>query len=55
MPITEEPDKQSAEPETGRDSIDSVSLVDLFDQLDRASFRRALELRDNVFPLSNRR
>ena len=53
MPIQEEPDDQSAESDLDLASGESVNLVDLFDQLDRKSFRRALELRDSVYPLYN--
>lgn len=47
MPKEKEPREQPAE--TAReqaDSADSLSLVDYFDQMDRAAFRRSLEYRD---------
>ena len=33
------------------DEAETVSLVDFLDDVDRAAFRRALELRDSYYPL----
>ena len=55
MSTQEEPGDKPAESETKRDSPETVSLVDLFDQLDRAAFERSLNQRDSVYPLYTNR
>jgi hypothetical protein len=51
MSTPEEPSEQPANADSDGETGDTVSLVDLFDQLDRAAFRRALKQRDSVYPL----
>jgi len=47
MPTREEPrDKQAEADSQAEDSAAQISLVDLFDQIDRAAFRRSLRDRD---------
>ena len=48
MPTPEEPGTQPAMTDSESDSAETVSLVDLFDQIDRRAFRRTLEQRDNT-------
>jgi hypothetical protein len=50
MPIREEPGDKPAPPEPEAEGSETVSLVDLFDQIDRKAFRRALEQRDSTYP-----
>jgi len=45
----QESGEDPSEPSRTRDEIDSVSLVDFLDDVDRAAFRRALELRDSYY------
>ena len=48
MPTREEPhDKQAETDSPGEESASLISLVDLFDQIDRAAFRRSLRHRDS--------
>ena len=54
MSTPEEPSQSPAETDPETEIAETVSLVDLFDQLDRASFRRALKQRDSAYPYSNR-
>jgi len=51
MPTDKKPREKPAESNQTRDSREALSLVDFFDQMDRAAFRRALEHRDSVYPL----
>lgn len=56
MSTSEEPSELTAEADPERETRETVSLVDLFDQMDRDAFRRALEQRDSVYPqYANRR
>jgi hypothetical protein len=51
MATEKEPREKAAETEHDRESVDEMSLVDYFDQMDRDAFRRALESRDLVYPV----
>ena len=55
MSTPEEPSQSPAERDSEREAPETVSLVDLFDQLDRDAFRRALRQRDSVYPLYSNR
>jgi len=56
MSTSEEPSELTAQTDPERETRETVSLVDLFDQMDRDAFRRALEQRDSVYPqYANRR
>ena len=50
MSNPEEPSQAAAENQREPDATDTVSLVDLFDELDRAAFERALAQRDINYP-----
>ena len=47
-PSSEIPSKPRRTPE----EVDTISLVDYLDDVDRAAFRRALALRDTYYPLT---
>lgn len=52
MPKREEPHDKQAETDSQDDDPGSlISLVDLFDQIDRAAFRRSLRHRDRKEPV----
>ncbi|HUF71892.1 MAG TPA: hypothetical protein VMR74_03220 [Gammaproteobacteria bacterium] len=51
MSTYEEPSELPARADPERETRETVSLVDLFDQMDRDAFRRALKQRDSVYPL----
>jgi hypothetical protein len=56
MSTSEQPNGLPAQADPEREPRETVSLVDLFDQMDRDAFRRALEHRDSVYPqYANRR
>ena len=55
MSTPEEPGDKPAESQISKDSPETVSLVDLFDQLDRAAFERSLNQRDSVYPFYTNR
>lgn len=56
MPTSEEPSQLPAPADSESETCETVSLVDLFDQMDRDAFKRALEQRDSLYPLyANRR
>jgi hypothetical protein len=48
MSSEQEPEHQPADLQHEPDSSDVLTLVDLFDQMDRAAFQRALDSRDNT-------
>ena len=50
MSNPEEPSQSAAESQHDPDTTETVSLVDLFDELDRAAFERALAQRDINYP-----
>ena len=45
--------QNTARTRTDADSDDTVTLVDLFDQLDRSSFLRTLEQRDDRYRVAS--
>jgi hypothetical protein len=49
MATQEEPQQETAETQAKHEDPEALSLVDYFDQVDRAAFKRALEYRDSVF------
>ena len=53
MSTPEEPGQSPAPSDHERD--ETVNLVDLFDQMDRDAFERALKHRDSVYPLYSNR
>lgn len=55
MSSAEEPRPNPADPKQDDDTTETVSLVDLFDKLDRAAFERALAQRDSRYPLFSNR
>jgi hypothetical protein len=55
MPTPEEPRERPAESDSEREIVETVSLVDLIDQFDRDSFRRALKHRDSVYRIDSNR
>jgi len=55
MSTPEEPSELPAESDSEREIVDTVSLVDLIDQFDRDSFRRALKHRDTVYRIYSNR
>lgn len=48
MATEEEPRQKTVETEQEYETRDAMSLVDLFDQMDRAAFQRSLAHRDAV-------
>ena len=48
MSSEQEPEHQPADLQHEPDGSDVLTLVDLFDQMDRAAFQRALDSRDNT-------
>jgi hypothetical protein len=55
MSMPEEPSELPAESDAEREIVETVSLVDLIDQFDRDSFRRALKHRDTVYRIDSNR
>jgi hypothetical protein len=53
MPTQDEPGKET-DPATGdADGAETISIVDYFDEIDRAAFRRALEHRRSAYPYTH--
>jgi hypothetical protein len=50
MPADQDPKDNRAEQEAESER-DALSLTDLFDQMDRAAFKRSLEHRDSAYPV----
>jgi len=53
MPTQDEPGTEAESATVDADGAETISIVDYFDEIDRAAFRRALEHRSSAYPYTH--